>query len=635
MTPGIETIATESLLLAAPEVAIEAGGEPKRPRISIVAYTGGMMRVPGWGDVAVDLTGLDASGQVPLLADHDARVGGVVGHGSAEVRDGRLIVTGVMSGAGESARQIAEMTAGGFSFQASVGVEPVEQERVPPGTKIQVNGRTLSSPRGFTLVKRGRLREVSITPLGADAGTSVAIAASHRNAERNAMNTDVLTIDENAIRADERDRINRIEATCAKPAAGWGANKDRVDQLRASALAGEITEQELTAQMLTMLRESRPRLMNTGLRPAQIVSHATTLEAALLSRMGMTELGERELGPLAMEHGASLKANHVLDLCRAALMYEGIEAPRGREEMVKAALSTYSLPTALGNVANKVLLDAYTESPASWRSFCAVRSVSDFKKNTAIRPSFATPLEPVAPGGEIKHGTVGEWSAEYQVDTFGKMLSVDRRDLVNDDLGVFDETGRALGRSAMRKLSDLVYEVLLANIGGFFATGNGNYLEGADSALTFDGLAAAITLMLVQRDDENNDLDLRPRTLLVPPELQTTARALLESEFIKQIAERTPTGNSLRQAVSIEVEPRLSNAAKFGTAASAKHWYLFADPGAVPMVVAFLQGKQTPTVEYFGLDHQANRLAVTWRVYFDFGTALVDPRAAVRSKGEA
>ncbi len=448
------------------------------------------------------------------------------------------------------------------------------------------------------------------------------------------MSTDVQTIDEQAIRADERDRMNRIEATCARPASGWGANQERVDALKASALAGEITEQELSAQLLTILRESRPKL-TTHLRPAQVVSHATALEAALLGRMGLTELGERELGPLAMEHGAQLKISHALDLCRAALMYEGVEAPRGREEMVKASLSTYSLPVALGNLANKVLLDSYNEAPATWRSFCAVRSVSDFKKNTAIRPSFSTPLEPVAPGGEIKHGTVGEWLAEYHVDTFGKMLSIDRRDLVNDDLSVFDETARTLGRSAMRKISDLVYEVLLANAGAFFAVGHGNYMEGADSALTFDGLAKAITLMMLQRDDEGNDLDLRPRTLLVPPELQTTARALLESEFIQQIAERTPTGNSLRRAVSIEVEPRLSNDAKFGSKASDKHWYLFASPSAVPMVVGFLEGRQSPTVEYFGLDHQANKLAVTWRVYHDFGTALVDPRAAVRSKGEA
>jgi hypothetical protein len=47
-----------------------------------------------------------------------------------------------------------------------------------------VNGRLLSSARGFALIKAGRLREVSITPLGADAGTSVAIAASRQNKGR-------------------------------------------------------------------------------------------------------------------------------------------------------------------------------------------------------------------------------------------------------------------------------------------------------------------------------------------------------------------------------------------------------------------------------------------------------------------
>ncbi|HRP62705.1 MAG TPA: hypothetical protein PK400_05370 [Phycisphaerales bacterium] len=38
------TIATDSLLLAAPDVKVEAGAEKKRPSISIVAYSGGVMR---------------------------------------------------------------------------------------------------------------------------------------------------------------------------------------------------------------------------------------------------------------------------------------------------------------------------------------------------------------------------------------------------------------------------------------------------------------------------------------------------------------------------------------------------------------------------------------------------------------
>lgn len=195
------TITAENLLLAAPSIEVEAASESRaRPRITIVAYGGGIMRVPGWGDVVVDLAGLDAAGQVPLLADHDARVGGVVGHGEAAVRDGRLIIAGVMSGAGEAAQQIIQMTTGGFSFQASVGVEPTEHDRVRPAEKVEINGRTLSSPRGFTLVRQGRLREVSITPLGADANTSVSIAASRNSEKGFHMDTDV-QVDEQTIRA--------------------------------------------------------------------------------------------------------------------------------------------------------------------------------------------------------------------------------------------------------------------------------------------------------------------------------------------------------------------------------------------------------------------------------------------------
>jgi len=623
---------TDNMLLAASQVAVEAAAAPssERPRVTVVAYSGSLMRVPHWGDVAVDLAGLDVSGQVPLLADHDARVGGVVGHGEARVADGRLLVSGVLSGAGEAARQVVELARAGFSFQASVGLEPFEHERV---NKAEVNGRALSSPRGFVLVRRGRLREVSITPLGADADTRVSIAASAAG-ERKDMSTDALNLDEQAIRADERERIRRIEDLCAAPGGGWGENQPRVAELRASALAGSLTEEQLKGELLTILRESRPKWFPPSRGSGRSVGQATLLEAALLEHMGLSDLGEKTLGPLAMEHGSALGATHALDLCRAALVYECRDVPRGREELVRAALSTVSLPTALGNVANKLLLDAYNELPQTWRAFSSVRSVADFKPNTAIRPSFMTPLEPVAPGGELKHGTVGESATTFKADTFGKMLSIDRRDLINDDLGLFTTTAQALGRAAMRKVSDLAYQVLLNNEGDFFSEGNGNYLSGSDSALGFDSLAAAITLMRSQRDAEGNDLDLRPATLLVPPGLETTARALLNSEFIQRAVD-VPTGNSLRQAVNLEVEPRLANAAKFGAAASTKHWYLLASASYAPMIVAFLNGQQSPVVEAFGLDHDVERLAFSWRCYFDFGCGLCDPRAAVRSKGQA
>jgi hypothetical protein len=118
------------------------------------------------------------------------------------------------------------------------------------------------------------------------------------------------------------------------------------------------------------------------------------------------------------------------------------------------------------------------------------------------------------------------------------------------------------------------------------------------------------------------------------PELQQTANELLLSDFIRRANAGLPTGNALKNSVALEVEPRLSNSERF-TGTNTKVWYLFASPQDAAIVVAFVQGKQSPTVELFGFDADPNTLAATWRVYFDFGEVLTDHRAAYRAKGEA
>lgn len=618
-TPVLEadTIATmpDSLDLTATSVNTR-----KLPGVQIVAYTGGTMTVPQWGLIAIDLTGLEL-GQVPILADHESRRSGVLGHGQAEVRDNRLIVTGTISAMGPAAAEIVEAARNGFPWQASVGVQVIEAKRLPGGQSIEINGRRITAPDGgLMLVERGRLREVSITSLGCDGDTEVSIAASRQKGFQpmETNDTDVATATENE--TTEAQRIEAITELCG----------DKYPHIQAQAVAEGWDE---TRTELAVLRASRPKIMPAFARHP-VAPTGAIIEAALLTRMGKTDLGERTLGPDTMERADDLGATSLLELCRAALQADDQTVPVSRMELVRAALSTYSLPTALGNVANKVLLDSYRESSATWRAFCAVRSVADFKTHTTVRPTFTGQLEQVPKGGEIKHGGIDEATAEYAIDTFAKMLSIDRRDVINDDLGLFQDTASALGRMAMRRLSDLVYEVLLSNPSAFFSTGNANLLSGADSVLNMDSLGSAITTMRSQRDDEGNDLDLKPATLLVGPQLEATARALLESEFIQR-AEDVPTGNSLRRAVNLEVEPRLANTVKFPTGASNKHWYLFAEPSALAMVVAFLNGRQAPTLEQFGLDQDVNRLALSWRCYFDFGCAMIDPRAAVRSKGEA
>jgi len=592
----------------------------KLPTIEIIAYTGGFMNVPGWGPLCIDLNGLEA-GQVAVLADHDANRSGVVGHGLASIEGGKILVRGQISADGDAAREVVSAAKNGFPWQASVGLQVIQSKRLRAGDTLELNSRHLAVPdTGAVLVVKGKLREVSITALGCDADTSVNIAAMKRKATT--METTVETKDVKTDDNAEAKRIADINAICG----------DKYEDIRAKAIIEGWDEERTSLTVLEALRASRPKAPAVHFQ-RQYASDETVIEAALLNLMGMARIGEQSLGPVAMEQADRMGSTNMIDLCRAALHADGQVIPNSRMELVRAALSTYSLPTALGNVANKVMMDAYKETPATWRSFCAVRSVGDFKTQTAVRPTFTGQLKRIAKGGEIKHGSVEEWTVDYAIDTFGKMLSIDRRDIINDDLSLFSDTAASLGRAAMRKISDLVYEMLLANEGGFFSSGNGNYIEGADTALSIDALSNMITLLRTQRNGEGNDLDLKPAVLLVGPELEATARQILESQFIQADVDG-PTGNSMRKAVRLEVEPRLSNTAKFGSTASAKHWFLFASPSDAAQLVAFLNGKQNPTTEFFGLDQDVNRLAVSWRVYHDFGTSMCDPRAAVRSKGQ-
>jgi len=597
------------IVLAAERVEIAAGRGGKQPAVNIVAYTGGIMNVGAWGALAINLAGLDCGGPIPLLVDHDPGLDNVLGKGQASVQAGQLHVAGNIAGSTAAAKKVLDLARDEFPLQASVGVAPEETTRLAAGEKITLNGRTLVAPKaGLTVVAKGKLREVSVVTLGCDSSTSVAIAASKGAGDGG--DDDVLAAERTRVTAIMKLTARNPEIAARAVSEGWDATRTELE----------------------VLRSSRPMApMAGGFRP---MATTEVIEAAFAFRMGMAKAAEKHFKPDVLQQARDLGVAHCLDLCRMALTLDGQEIPVGRDAMVKAALSTTSLPIALGDLAHKALLDAYAEAPASWRAFAAIRSVSDFKTNTAIRPSFAGTLQEVAPGGALKHGTVKEWTASYKIDTYGKLLGIDRRDLINDDLGIFGEASAAMGRGAMRKLNDLVYAVLLANAGGFFGTPNGNYISGADSCLGIASLSNAIKAMVSQRDDDGNDLDIQPAVLLVTPDQEPTARALLESEYIMAQV-NLPMGNSLRNVVQLARESRLANTAKFGNLASNAHWYLFAAPMAAAMVVAFLNGQQYPTIEFQGLEADIDTLAAHWRVYHDFGAALIDPRAAVRSKGTA
>jgi len=303
-----------------------------------------------------------------------------------------------------------------------------------------------------------------------------------------------------------------------------------------------------------------------------------------------------------------------------------------------SGFSTMSLPRLLDNSANKSLQQAYREYPASWRTISAVRSANNFKEHRSLRAVLNGTLDSVGNGGEIKHADMDEEAYGFQVLTFAKMLAITRTNIVNDDLSAFSQVPAALGRMAARSLSDLVWKTVLLNttydLQTFWQSTNGNIINSPGGELSFDSLSAAIILMRNQQDADGMSLDIRPQTLVVPPALEMTARQLLRSaENQRDVSvDNQGTRNPIADLVAnLEVEPRLSNTEFSG--ASAKKWFLFSSPVNASILVAFLDGRSTPTIESSETDF--NTLGMQWRVYHDYGCALGDTRASVMSTGDA
>jgi len=300
---------------------------------------------------------------------------------------------------------------------------------------------------------------------------------------------------------------------------------------------------------------------------------------------------------------------------------------------LQAGFSTVDIGGILSGVANKFLLEGFFSVERTWRNICAVRNVSDFKTVTSYRLIGKDQYEPVAPGGELKHGTLGEESYTNKADTFGLLLSIDRRDMINDDLGAITLVPRKLGRGSGLKINDVFWTIFMAN-SSFFTAGNKNYLTGTDTALTIDGLTKAEVAFLEQTDGDGKPIGIMPAIILVPTALSAMGTQLFKSVEIRDTTASTkyPIANPHQGKFRSEVSRYLSNTKYTGN--SAKAWYLLADPADLPVIeVAFLNGQESPTIETAEADF--NVLGIQMRGYHDFGCALQDPRGGVKAKGEA
>lgn len=667
------------------EAAAQAEGKPKLRKFSGVAYTGGKMLANYGYPVAVELSGLTvASEQIPALKDHDSTQ--IVGHLSATVSARKITVAGELSGVGDAAKEVEALSANGFPWQMSVGVQPSEVQFVERGQKQTVNGRSVEGPAYVILA--GVLREVSFVAIGADPNTSGRVAAT-LGKESGPVNFEqwlkAKGFGDLTLNAQQRETLKAqydaemkaaapppspapapaptptipsVQANGAADLAAELANlraeirrsqlateRDAVlAQYRAEVPADQFATIQAEAARDNLTREATELRLLRARRPSGPAIHVANsdvtpdLMAAAVCAHGRLPGVERVFSDQQLQaahtrfrRGISLQEMLLHAAWRNG--YSGVNVRGDLSGVLRAAFSSADISGLLANVANKFLYAGYMSVETTWRQISATRPVTDFKQTSSYRMVANAKFEQVGSDGKIKHGSLSDETYNNQAKTYAKLLAISREHWINDDLGALTGLPQELGRGAGLKLNDVFWTAFLAN-SSFFATENSNYASGADTALSIDALTAAELLFLNQTDPNSNPLGVIPKILLVPNALNVKASQYTRDTEVRDTTASTKytTSNPHAGKFTPVRSSYLSNTGISGY--STKAWYLLADPLDLPVIeVVFLNGVETPTVE--SAEANFDTLGVDMRGIFDFGVSKQNYRGGVKMKGEA
>jgi len=281
-------------------------------------------------------------------------------------------------------------------------------------------------------------------------------------------------------------------------------------------------------------------------------------------------------------------------------------------------------PLLLADAANKVLRAAYDASPQTWLPIAKQVSLTDFKTSKQLQLGDAPGLIEVLEHGEFTSGTITEAREVVQLRTYGRIFSITRQALINDDTNAFADVPAAFGRQARNLESDLAWAQITSNplMGdgvALFAAGHLN-LSPFGQTITVGHLSDGRTAMRTQRGiDGVTYLNLTPSYLIVPAALETTALSLVLPGI------QTAAGvNPFTGTLTVIAEPRLD-------AASPIAWYLACPVAQAPVLFhAVLDGQSGPQVEQqIGFDIDGLKI----KCRLDVGFKAADWRAIYRDPG--
>lgn len=564
------------------------------------------------------------------LFNHDR--GAVVGHvEKAWIEDNRGKAL-VRFDEDEQSDTIFQKVQSGTLQGVSVGYSIKRYEVLDEKDSVSSNGR-FKGPDTYVVTDWEPL-EISIVSVPADPTVGVGRSAEEIHTSIDTQEEEKSMDEKEILKTEDVKSTEPVEAgiTQADLAKAMEQERKRTSEITAlfrdfdvegadEAIVMGVSVDEARAMVMDQLR-ARNKGVSVTIGEAESDKFRAAAQDAVLMAVGIPVA---DAAPGANE----LRGHSMVELARESLQREGLKANFGDNmELARAAInSTSTFPAIMSNLANKSVMTGFNEAETTFQIWAGKGSNRDFKEAARYALSEAGNLELVPEGGQFPQDIFGEASARTKVATYGKIFSLTRQAIINDDLGLFSKIATKYGSAAKRLVNKMVYAQLTGNVKmqdniALFDTKHGN-VAGTGEALSVKAIAKAITAMRRQKGITGDaTLNITPKYLVVPPELEMAAY---------QIVNSTAAADGVNSGV---VNPYKG---RFVVVADAEltdpdAWYLVADASQHDTIeVTYLNGVETPRLETrqgFDVD------GIEYKVAFDVGVDAIDFRGLYKNAGK-
>lgn len=378
-----------------------------------------------------------------------------------------------------------------------------------------------------------------------------------------------------------------------------------------------------------------------------------------------------ELGSLF--HLGNLKVPAAREAHALDLMYNLSGRPVFEQDYVlkKEATSSTDFPILTGFVTQRQLLQRWRDTPHEWNAYVKQDTVPNFDSAERIdRSGIQRELARVSEFGGRKPLYETEGKYTVRVQTYGGYHAISWKAQINDIMRAFTDMPQMMLDAALKTESMAVTRAIASSSGpntSLFGDTvqdglkdeNGSVIgstvdNAMTAALSVEALKAAILMLRKQTSHGGKSMNLQPKVLMVPPDLEFTARTILDSMTLMPAGGPTNAASvlypivnplaSYRNSIQLIVNPELL---EVDTTRGTTAWYLFADPQVCPAIeVTRLQGMEGPSVFMKApnkLSLSGTSLGVAagdfytdateYAVGYTFGVNYLNPRGAVASTG--